>query len=233
MTIDIIIFAGIALMLILKLKSVLGTGSDNGSSKDNPFANADNVIKIKEPIELKPATLEEMTKNIPLIIDNELIDEKSNEEHIIEEGLKEIFESDRNFDLKIFVEGSKYAFNMIVKSYDESDTANLKPLMSEKLYSDFVNALNEVKKQEIKTETIIHDIKDTKIIEAHLGGLMAYITIKYLVEQTSCVRNKDNVVIEGDPDNITTVENIWTFTRDMRTDDPNWTLIKTRTTEQE
>ncbi len=232
MPIDIIIFAGIALMLILKLKSVLGTGSDSGSSKDNPFANADNVIQIKQPIELKPAVLEEMTKNIPLIIDNKLIDKESNEENIIEEGLKEIFESDRSFDLNNFIDGSKYAFNMIVKAYDEDDKATLKPLMSEKLYTDFVNALDEVKKQEIKTETIIHDIKDTKIIEAHLGGLMAYITVKYLVEQTSCVRNKDNVVIEGDPDNIATIENIWTFTKDMRTDDPNWTLIKTRTTEQ-
>ncbi len=232
MPIDIIIFAAIALMLVLKLKSVLGTKNGSEPSSSNPFTEADNVVELNTPIELQPAVLEEIQKNIALIISDDVIDEASNEENIIEEGLKEIFDADHKFNLNDFMAGSQYAFNMIVDAYDKGDTDTLEPLMSEKLYADFVTALEKLKEQEKTSETIIHEIQDTKIIEAHLGGLMAYITVKYLVEQTNCIRDNGGAVIDGDPDKKLIVENIWTFTRDIRTDDPNWTLIKTRTTEK-
>ncbi len=232
MPIDIIIFAAIALMLVLKLKSVLGTKNGSEPSSSNPFTETDNVVELNTPIELQPAVLEEIQKNIALVIGDNVIDEASNEENIIEDGLREIFSADHNFNLNDFMAGSQYAFNMIVDAYDKGDTDTLEPLMSEKLYADFVTALEKLKEQEKTSETIIHEIQDTKIIEAHLGGLMAYITVKYLVEQTNCIRDNNGAVIDGDPDKKLIVENIWTFTRDIRTDDPNWTLIKTRTTEK-
>ena len=69
-------------------------------------------------------------------------------------------------------------------------------------------------------------------VEAHLGGTMAYVTVDFDVEETSVTRDASGNVIDGNPDRVFSVEDIWTFTRDTRASDPNWTLIETRAAEK-
>src|SRR5262249_53922413 len=149
-----------------------------------------------------------------------------------EEGLREIAAVDAGFDLNHFAAGAKYAFEMVVTAYAKGDRSSLKPLLSPKLYADFDHGITERELQGHATATDIHRILSVHVTEAHLGGTMAYITVRYNVEQTSVTCDKNGALVEGSPDHIITVEDIWTFTRDTRSSDPNWILIETRTAEK-
>ncbi len=219
MHLDILIFAIIAAFLIHRLNAVLGTKNEDEPQRANPF---DVTEPVAEPLAIpKPFA--------PLPRPVELIDQNANKDGRIDTGLDEIAAVDSRFDLREFVEGAKSAFEMIVTAYSRGDLAELKQLLSQKLYADFAAA---VKAREAEGHTItsdIHRIKSARIIEAHLGGAMAYITVDFDVERTAVIRNREGVVIEGDPNIISSVEDIWTFTRDMRSTDPNWVLIETDT----
>jgi len=225
---DILIFALIAAFLIYRLNSVLGTRHGDEQPRPNPFAAPEAQPRpLRTPIALKPAAPAKMPANIA-----SLIDPAANKDGKIETGLKEIVAADPSFDAADFMAGAKYAFEMIVAAYSKGDRERLKPLLSPKLYADFDAGIAAREKLEHASTTEIHRIKSARIVEAHLGGTMAYITVDYDVEQTTVTRDKAGSVIEGHPDHVTTVEDIWTFTRDTRSSDPNWILIETRAAEK-
>jgi predicted lipid-binding transport protein (Tim44 family) len=157
-----------------------------------------------------------------------LVDKTANADGRVETGLSEISKEDPSFDVEDFVKGAKAAFGMIVKAYAAGDTAVLEPLLSPKLFADFKSGIAAREAQRHKVEVIIHRITAARITEAHLGGAMAYITIDYDVEETTVTRDEGGNVVEGDPDRIFSMNDIWTFTRDTRSRDPNWILIETR-----
>jgi predicted lipid-binding transport protein (Tim44 family) len=221
MHLDILVFAIIAAFLVYRLKSVLGTRHGDELPRQNPFVTIDVT-----PTPPKP-------KPLPLPKPPLLIDDVSNKDGRIDTGLDEIAAADHAFDLVHFMEGAKYAFETIVIAYAKGDRAALKPLLSPKLYADFDAGITVREAAGRTMETTLHHIKAARVVAAHLGGAMAYITVDYDVEQTTVTRDKEGVVVEGDPNNISCVRDIWTFTRDTRAHDPNWTLIETAAAEKE
>jgi predicted lipid-binding transport protein (Tim44 family) len=216
MHLDILIFAVIAAFLIYRLKAVLGTRHGSERPRQNPFAAKDAAAR--PPVALKPETL----KKPPLITDF-----AADKDGRIAAGLGEIAAADHQFDVNSFMEGAKAAFETIVTAYSRGDRNALKPLLSPKLYNDFDAGIKAREGAGHISETMIHRIKAARIVEAHLGGTMAYITVDYDVEQTTVTRDKTGGVVEGNPDSISSIEDIWTFTRDIRSSDPNWILIET------
>ena len=229
MQVDILIFALIALALILKLKSVLGTRSGNETPQNNPFAYQAEGKAVK-PAHINNGTAEDAGYTV--VVNPDLIAAEFNKEGAIAAGLEEIAEADRDFDINEFMDGAQYAFELIVTSFAQGARDDLKPLLSPKLYEDFNNTIKARELVGHSAQTEIHRITEAKIIEAHLGGTMAYITVSYTVEQTSVTRDKAGAVIEGNPDKISTVKDIWTFMRDTRAEDLNWLLIETRAAEK-
>jgi len=229
MHIDILIFAIIALFLGLKLKSVLGTKNGSEQKHNNPFSDNNNP-RSEKVVELRPNTIDMKINHLE--IDKKFIDKEFNKDGSIETGLEEIYNEYSEFNLGEFMEGSKYAFETIVTSFSKGERDELKYLLSPKLYEDFNNTITARELVGHTAEVKIHNIKDVKITDAHLGGTMAYITLVYIVEQTTFTKDKDGVVIEGNPNKISDIEDIWTFTRDIRLDDPNWILIETRVAEK-
>ncbi len=229
MHLDILIFAVIAGILIYRLNAVLGTRHEDDQPRPNPFASPDPTKRpVQPPIVLKVA-LKPVAKTVAA---EQLIDATANTDGRIETGLEEIAAVDAGFNAGHFVAGAKYAFETIVTAYAKGDRAALKPLLSPKLYADFDHGIAEREMQGHVLSTDIQRIKSARILEAHLGGTMSYITIDYDVEQTTVTRDKDGGVVEGSPEHITSVEDIWTFTRDTRSSDPNWILIETKTAEK-
>jgi predicted lipid-binding transport protein (Tim44 family) len=226
---DILIFAIIAAFLVYRLNSVLGTKQGDERPRPNPFA-ADP----KKSPRNAPVTLNMTVKKLPLPAADlsSILDAESNKDRRVETGLEEIASADPAFDAHEFMTGAKAAFETIVGAYSKGYTAALKPLLSEKLYKDFEASLKAREAAGQTSTTEIHRIKSMKIVEAHLGGAMAYITIDYDVEQTTVTRDRAGTVIEGDPERIFNVEDVWTFTRDIRSQDPNWMLIETRAAEK-
>ena len=116
-----------------------------------------------------------------------------------------------------------------IVAYARGDLDTLRPLLSPKLFSEFEQGVAQRRAIGHTTEITVHRILRACVIEAHLGGTMAYVTVDYAVEQTSVTRDAKGAPVEGSPDTAATVEDIWTFTRDIRSPDPNWMLIETRT----
>jgi predicted lipid-binding transport protein (Tim44 family) len=216
MHLDILIFAVIAAFLIYRLKSVLGTRHGDERSRRNPFAADDAAARLLAA-----------QKPEPLKKPFQITDYATDKDGQIAAGLDEIAAADHQFDVNGFMDGAKAAFEMIVTAYSRGDRSALKPLLSPKLYNDFDAGIGAREAAGHISETMIHRIKAARIVKAHLGGTMAYITVDYDVEQTTVTRDKSGAVVEGSPDRISSVEDIWTFTRDIRSSDPNWALIET------
>lgn len=227
MHLDILVFGIIAAFLIYRLNAALGTRRQDGQPRRNPFS-ADKAMPQPVSPSLPPVSPAGQKK----VGFGLLIDPAANKDGRIDEGLDEIAAADPAFDVPGFVEGAHYAFEAIVTAYSKGDRDSLRGLLSPKLYADFDAGMKAREEAGYVATTDIHRIKQVKIIEAHLGGTMAYITVDYDVEQTTVTRDKTGEVVEGNPDSVSSVEDIWTFTRDIRSDDPSWTLIETRAAEK-
>jgi predicted lipid-binding transport protein (Tim44 family) len=225
---DILIFAIIAAFLIYRLNAVLGTRHGAERERRNPY---DAREAAPAPV-AGPAPALPPKPVAPLAGMDQLVDSDANRDGRIESGLSDISAADPQFEVNSFMGGAKYAFEMIVTAYARGDLATLKPLLSPKLYADFAAGI-KTREQEGQTyEVTIHRIKQARILEAHLGGTMAYITVDFDVEETAWLRDRDGKIIDGSPDRIFSVEDIWTFSRDTRNTDPNWILIETRAVEK-
>jgi len=229
---DILIFAAIAAFLIYRLNSVLGTKNGDERQRPNPFVAPDQTrprtaeapvpVPVVMPVRpvLSPAALDQM------------IDADSNKDGRVETGLAEIRDADQFFDLNTFLQGARYCFEIIVTAYARGDLPTLQPLLSPKLYGDFVAGVKAREAAGHTAELTLHRVKTARVTEAHLGGAMAYVTVDFEVDETVVTRDKSGQVVDGNADAILTIRDVWTFTRDTRNVDPNWILIETRAAEK-
>lgn len=228
MAIDILIFAAIAVFLVLRLNSVLGTKRGDERQRPNPFAAEPQTVKPASPANDVPVAAISDARRLSAEELNNVIALGNDGGARIREGLEDIAATDIYFDVTSFMQGAKYAFEMIVTAYARGDLDTLKPLLSPKLFGDFSAGVAARTAAGHTSEITIHRIKQAKIIDARLGGTMVYITVDFDVEETAVTRDAAGNIIDGHPDRIFSVEDIWTFTRDTRSTDPNWTLIETR-----
>jgi predicted lipid-binding transport protein (Tim44 family) len=229
---DILLIAGIAAFLIYRLFSVLGTRHGEERERPNPFSSEPVQKRALQDTPAAPLSPSSQQTVIPLAGMEQLVDDKANADGRIAEGLNDIAAADRNFQIGSFMQGARMAFEMIVMAYSRGDLDTLRGLLSPKLYSDFEAGVKAREAAGHSNELTIHRIKSARIVEAHLGGTMAYVTVDFDVEETSVTRDASGNVVEGDPDKIFRVEDVWTFTRDVRSSDPNWILIETRAAEE-
>jgi predicted lipid-binding transport protein (Tim44 family) len=231
--IDIIIFALIAAFLVYRLNAVLGSRHGEERQRPNPFDPAVEKKAAAEEAEGALLEAEPVRENVVSLAGAERhIDAALNLDGRIETGLQEIAAVDSYFEINSFMQGARGAFEMIVLAYSRGDLDTLRPLLSPKLFADFTAGVKNRDALGHTNELTIHRIKSARIVEAHLGGTMAYVTVDFDVEETSVTRDASGNVIDGNPDKVFSVEDIWTFTRDTRAADPNWTLIETRAAEK-
>jgi len=236
---DIILFAAIAAFLVMRLRSVLGKrmGHDQRPSQD-PF----NAQQRQRQQSGKQDGGDDRDKVIPMpgrrnstgndeVTDQDLREAAERAETPLSAGLTQIKLADRDFDEKTFVEGARAAFEMVVGAYAEGDRETLRQLLANDVYADFEQALAAREKAEQTLDTTVVSVKEAEIIEAELQGKTAFVTIRFVTEQINVLRNPDDTVAEGDPDHVTEVTDIWTFARNTRSRDPNWTLVATRSPE--
>ncbi len=230
---DILIFAVIAAFLVYRLNSVLGTRHGSERQRPNPFAQGEPLPPQAVKAAVRKVTPVAAPRPVvqPQSFD-QLVDLSANTDGRIENGLGEIAAADSSFEVNSFMQGARYAFEIIVTAYNRGDADTLKPLLSPKLYGDFVAGIRAREAAGHTSEVIIHRIKSARITEAHLGGTMAYVTVSFEVEETAVTRDAAGQVVSGNPDHILTLLDVWTLTRDTRHHDPNWILIETRTAEK-
>jgi predicted lipid-binding transport protein (Tim44 family) len=212
--IDIVVFAVIAGLLVLRLRSVLGrrTGTEQRRDPFQPPAApppADKVVPLPARSRPAPPTLDAPAPT-PLA-----------------QALAQLKAADQSFDEKQFLTGARAAFEIIVNAFAKGDTGSLQPLLSPQVYGSFAEAIRlRVARQE-KLETHLLSIKSVDIAEAGVEDDTAHVTVKYVSEQSNATRAADGALVEGNPDHVEEKTDLWTFARPVRSRDPNWTLVAT------
>ncbi len=227
---DIILFAAIAAFFVLRLRGVLGkrTGHEKRPKYD-PFAKPDK----DEGEEDKVIPLPDRSRAAKADEADEAAEaaEEAAEaaaETPLAAGLMQIRRVDKAFDEAQFLSGAGTAFEWIISAFARGETKTLRPLLSNDVYGDFAGAIEEREGAGQTLETTMIGINEAAIIEAELQGRTAFITIKFVSEQVNVVRDSAGEVVEGDPSHVTKITDIWTFARNMRSRDPDWTLVATR-----
>lgn len=210
--IDIVVFAVIAGLLVLRLRSVLGRRTGTEQRRD-PFP--------------PPAGETPPEKVVPLPPPRGRAAPPAEAPTPLAQGLARLTSADRSFDEKQFLAGARAAFEIIVNAFAKGDTAALQPLLSPQVYASFADAIRGRQARQEKLETNLVSIKSVDIAEAALEGDAAQVTVKYVSEQTNVTRAADGSVVEGNPDQVEEKTDLWTFARPVRSRDPNWTLVAT------
>lgn len=218
---DLLIFAVIAAFLVFRLRSVLGRKMGNERPPLDPNAprggprpqpNAENANE----------------ENVVALPDRQPADAFIEQaEGALGENLRKIRDADPAFNSDSFVEGGRGAFEMIVTSFAAGDRETLRPLLSDEVYENFAGAIVERADKGHTMEMTLVGIQTSEIIDASMDGRVAFVTAKFVTEQIEVTRDASGDVVEGDPSRVTTVTDIWTFARNTRSRNPNWTLVAT------
>lgn len=145
----------------------------------------------------------------------------------LNKGLRAIRDADPSFEPKIFVDGAKMAYEMIVMAYADGDRRTLKNLLSREVYDGFVAAIADRESRSEKIQSSFVGIDKADIVNAEMKGSEAHVTLRIVSELISATRNSTGEVIDGDPETVAEVKDVWTFARDTRSRDPNWKLVAT------
>jgi predicted lipid-binding transport protein (Tim44 family) len=232
--IDIILFGMVAAFLVLRLRGVLGRRNGHEGRPADPFLGrqkedlghqkeeqaGDNVVQLpdnSEPsAEAQPDT---MAPAAAAANDADLT---------LANGISQIKKADRRFELQEFLTGARMAFEMILGAFATGDRAPLKSMLSPEVFANFEQAIRERETTGEVLEDTLVGIRAADIVEAYVEGRAANVTVKFVSDQVSVVRNERGDVINGDPDRVSEVTDFWTFARDTNARDLNWTLVATR-----
>ncbi len=128
---------------------------------------------------------------------------------------------------KQFLKGADIAYEQIITSFTKGDKKSLKNLLGKNLFNDFSQVIDERRKKELKYETTFIGIKSSKILELKKIENIYKITVNFVSEIITCVKDRNNQIVEGNPDIIKTVNDVWKFSKNMWSQDPTWYLVET------
>lgn len=142
-------------------------------------------------------------------------------------GLTAIAAADPSFDAKAFLEGARGAYEMIVTAFANGDRNTLRDLLSREVFEGFASAIADREKRGETVEMTFVSIDRAVIEDAQLRAKSAQLTVRFLSKLISATRDKDGHIVDGTPDRVVDMTDIWTFARDTGQRDPNWKLIAT------
>ncbi len=145
------------------------------------------------------------------------------------EGLVAIAQADTSFDPSSFADGARQAYTLIVEAYAKGDRETLEPLLSERVYKAYDGSISQREATNQSLTIEIERIKRSEIVEASLNDNRAKVKVAFSVELARETRDSDGKAVEGDLAVLQTVEEIWSFERDVTSGNPNWRLSGVKT----
>lgn len=226
-----IIFLALAVFIFLRLRNVLGqrTGSerppfDRAAARDMiPGKQDNNVVSM-------PGTVIDqapMAPNADVVPPSDRWKGIAEPDSELEHGLNAIAQNDSSFDAQHFITGAKSAYEMIVMAFANGDRRSLRDLLSSEVYESFDAAIKDREKNDLKVETRFVSIEKAELISAELRDRTAMLTLKFVSQMISATRDKTGAVVDGSPDKVVDITDVWTFARDTSSRDPNWKLVGT------
>ena len=128
---------------------------------------------------------------------------------------------------KQFLQGAVIAYEQIITSFAKGDKKSLKSLLGKELFDDFAEVIDEREKKQLKYETTFIGVKSSQILEFKKIENIYKVSVNFISEIITCVKDKNNKVIEGNPDTIKTVNDVWKSSKNMWSQNPTWYLIET------
>lgn len=226
MSVELILYALVAVVLVFWLRSTLGTRHGEERQRDNPLNNIDTNPKPASPDRGRIIDITDFAEEDSNLDARRFpgLDVKQEAIH----GVMDIIKYDRSFDPYKFIQGAKDAFPMILEAFAEGDSDTLHDLLAPKIYKAFVDVIDARKVRGETISTEIHSVRKLEIIEARLAGRMAYITLRITADETCVIRDAHNHIISGNPDRVTELVDVWTFGRNTAGKDPTWLVYETR-----
>ena len=223
-----IIFLALAVFIFLRLRNVLGqrTGRERRPPYDPYSAREPVRTSPADKVVVLPGRPEPASMPVePLPVDRwkGVADAGSP----LASGLDAIAAVDRGFDVKHFLAGARAAYEMIVTAFAAADRRTLRGLLSREVYDGFEAAIRERESRGEIVETRFVSIDKADMIAAEVRGRAAQITVRFVSQLVSVTHHRSGTVIEGSPDKVTDVTDVWTFARDVVSRDPNWKLVAT------
>lgn len=214
--VQIIILAAIALFLVLRLRSVLGTreGFEKPPEVSGPVQSRgrDRGFEVIEGGGADPDIADFTDPDGPA-----------------GKALAAMKRVDPEFSVAEFTHGARQAYEMIVMAYENGDLETLEQFLSPEVYKPFAEAIAARREKGYTVEASFVGIREVSLVDAHYDARAdeGDITMRFTGELTSVVRDAEGRIVEGDPNEIKQQRDVWTFTRHMGSDDPNWKLTGT------
>ena len=129
---------------------------------------------------------------------------------------------------KEFVKGAKIAYETIITNFAKGTLKDIKSLLDKSVYQQFEDAIKDRQLKKLSSETTFIGINSAEVKQHEQNKNMLEVTVEFVSEIISCVKDKDNKVVSGDPEKIKKVLDTWKFSKDSRSENPNWILIDTQ-----
>ncbi|MEL6618459.1 MAG: Tim44/TimA family putative adaptor protein [Pseudomonadota bacterium] len=212
--IQLLVLAGIAIFLILRLKNVLGTRE---GFEQPPLPRQSSDRSNRPDLEV--------IEGGPDLDITDHVDEDSD----AAKALAAMKRLEPDFSVSDFLQGARGAYEMIVMGYENGDLANIQPFLAEDIYESFVDGVAAREDQGLTIEADFIGVREMKLVNATLDDDTneAEITIRFVAELTSAVRDKGGDIVEGSLTEVKRQKDTWSFARTMGADDPNWLLVST------
>lgn len=211
---QLLVLAGIAIFLILRLRSVLGTREGFEKPPVDPSQMQRRASPDLEVIEGGPD---------PDIVD--YVDEHS----AAAQALAKMKADDANFNVREFLQGARGAYEMILSGFEKGDLASIKPFLSNDVYDAFAGVVEAREREGLSVDFTFVGVSETTLSDAEYNPATkeAEVSVKFISENTSVVYDRGGDLVEGSATEIKKQRDVWTFGRTMGTDDPNWFLVAT------
>lgn len=208
----VILFAMVAAFLALRLYSVLGKRTGHEQTPPKPVQERVGAVPAAQTINVTPEVRETGTRAI---------------ESGAEAGLRQIVSADPSFDVAQFLEGSKAAYRMVLEAFWKGDQETLDWLVADDVRSGFVAAIEARNQAGHVLENRLVAIERAIITDAAVEGNVARVTVRYDADIAAVTRDAEGSMIAGSMTDAVETHDIWTFARELRSDDPNWKLVET------
>jgi predicted lipid-binding transport protein (Tim44 family) len=227
-----LLLLAVAVAIFLRLRSVLGRRTGDEQPRLDRYAPRDaaapardgNVIPMPRA-ETVPSGGQPPSQNV----DDRLGALPEDSRAIA--PLREIAKADPSFDAGSFLKGAAIAYEAIVTAYARGDRETLRNLLSRDVLDSFSSVISERESRGETNELSFVGISSADIVDANLADRVAHVTVRFVSELVTAVRDRAGNVIEGDIKAVRRVTDVWTFARNLTSPNPNWQLVATDTPE--
>ena len=174
-----------------------------------------NILGRKTGHQGKPMNIP-FGKGMEILKDKDIENNEAIRENNVDEEVK-----------KEFLKGADIAYEQIITSFASGDKKLLKSLLGKELFGSFSQIIDKRREEQLKYETTFIGIKSSKILELKKIENIYKVTVNFVSEIITCVKDKNNQVVEGNPDIIKTANDVWKFSKNMWSQNPTWYLVET------